>query len=204
MSFLKHLNWRFATKKFDSKKKVSKKHISQICEAVRFAPSSFGLQTWHTYVISDPNIKRKIQRISYMQSQVIDASHLLVFCGRNDVMERIDTYGNLNVKKNIIDGIKIKGIQTFMKAVMVGKGKEHLMNWAQRQAYIALGFALAACCELSIDSCPIEGFDNVKVDKILQVPPYMNSIVMLAVGYRKTDPTHLKVRFPKEDLFTFV
>jgi len=204
MSFLKHLNWRFATKKFDPKKKVSEKDIEQVYEAVRFAPSSYGLQTWHVYVISDSEVKKKIQRVSYMQSQVVDASHVLVFCGRNDVMERIDTYGDLNAKKNIFDMVKIKGIQAFMKSTMMGKSKEHLMNWAKRQVYIALGFALAACCELSIDSCPIEGFNSVKVDKLLHVPPHMNSIVMLAVGYRKTDPTHPKVRFPKEDLFTFV
>jgi nitroreductase len=91
-----------------------------------------------------------------------------------------------------------------MKSTMMGKSKEHLMNWAQRQAYIALGFALAACCELKIDSCPMEGFDNKKIDNLLQIPTYMNSVVILAVGYRKTDSTHPKTRFSNEDLFTSI
>lgn len=204
MSFLKNLNWRFATKKFDSDKKVSEKDIKQICEAIQLSPSSYGLQTWHVYVVSDIEIKKKMHKVAFMQSQIIDAPYILVFCGRNDVMQRIDNYGDLNIKKNILDAVKMKGIQTFMKSSMMGKSKEHLMNWAQHQAYLALGFALAACCELKIDSCPMEGFNNVKMDKLLKIPPYMNSVVMLAIGHRKNDPSHAKMRFPKEDLFTFV
>jgi len=204
MSFLKNLDWRFATKKFDSQKKVSEKDINQICEAIRLAPSSFGLQAWHTYVITDSEIKKKMRSISYLQSQVVDASHVLVFCGRNDVMQRIDTYSDLNIKNNILDVVKVKGIQTFMKGAMIGRSEEQRMDWAKRQAYIALGFALAACCELHIDSCPIEGFNSTEMDKLLHVPPHMNSVVMLAVGYRKEGPTHSKVRFSKEDLFTSV
>ena len=204
MSFLRNLDWRFATKKFDSQKKVSEKDVDQICEAARLAPSSLGLQPWHIYVVSNPEIKKKIRSISYLQSQVVDASHVLVFCGRNDVMQRIDTYSNLNAKKNILEAVKIKGIQTFMKGAMMGRNEEQRMDWAKRQAYIALGFVLAACCELRIDSCPIEGFNNTEMDKLLHMPSYMNSVVVLAVGYRKEGPTHPKVRFPKKDLFTSV
>jgi len=204
MSFLKNLSWRFATKKFDPEKKVSEKNIKQICEATQFAPSSYGLQTWLVYVVSDLEVKKKMQQVSYMQSQVVEASHILVFCGRNDVMKRIDGYGDLNVKEKFLDTVKIKGVLTFMKSTMLGKSNENLMNWAQKQAYLALGFALAACCELKIDSCPMEGFDNIKMNKLLNLPDYMSSAVILAVGYRKANPSHPKVRFPKEDLFTFV
>ena len=168
------------------------------------APSSYGLQPWHVFVVSNPEVKKKMQLAAFMQAQIVDVSHILVFCGRNDVMERIDEYGNLQAKKSILDTVKIKGVQTFMKGAMAGKSKEHLMNWGKRQAYIALGFALAACCELKIDSCPMEGFDSKKMDEILHLPSYMNSAVILAVGYRKADSIHPKVRYSKDDLFTFI
>jgi nitroreductase len=89
MSFLKNLNWRFATKKFDPEKKVLEKNIKQICKAIQLVPSSYGLQPWHVYVISNPEIKKKMQKLSYMQPQIVDASHVLVFCGRNDVRNEL-------------------------------------------------------------------------------------------------------------------
>jgi nitroreductase len=63
---------------------------------------------------------------------------------------------------------------------------------------------MAACAELNIDSCPMEGFDAAAFDKVLQLPENMKSVVSLAIGYRKEDIKAPKVRFPESDLFTFV
>lgn len=204
MSFLKNLNWRFATKKFNSEKKVTEKNLKAILDSIRLAPSSFGLQTYHVYVVSDQKIKNKMKLLSYMQSQVSDAPYVLVFCGRSDVLKRIDDYADLNVKKNIVDVLKIKGVSTFMKTAMKGKTPQELMTWGEKQAYIALGYAMAACAELKIDSCPMEGFNSKGMDKLLNIPPHMKSCVLLPIGYRKEDPSRKKLRFPKEDLFSFV
>lgn len=204
MSFLKNLNWRFATKKFDPNKKVSAKNIGIILEAIRLAPTSFGLQTFHVYVVSNKNVQKKMLPIAFMQSQIVDASHILICCGRNDVIKRINAYGKLIIEKNILDQLKTKNLQNIMKNAMVGKTNNQLMVWAQKQAYIALGFAIAACAELKIDSCPIEGFNAKEIDKLLKLPTYMHSVVMLSIGYRKEDPSRPKLRFPKEDLFSFI
>ena len=204
MTFIQNLNWRFATKKFDPLKKVSATDIATICEATKLAPSSFGLQPWHVYVVSDPEIKKKMQVAAYMQSQIADAPYVLVFCGRNDIMKRIDDFGKLNVEAKVFDTAKAEETATSMKRSMSSRSPEELMNWAKRQAYIALGFALAACSELKIDSCPMEGFNNAKLDKILNLPLHMNSVALLAIGYRLNGPTSPKVRFPDKDLFTFI
>ncbi|MBP6981782.1 nitroreductase family protein, partial [Candidatus Gracilibacteria bacterium] len=64
-------------------------------------------------------------------------------------------------------------------------------------------FALAACAELEIDSCPMEGFDPVKVGEILGIPENEKISVMIPIGYRPEN-TELrpKVRFSKEELFS--
>jgi nitroreductase len=78
-------------------------------------------------------------------------------------------------------------------------------EWAKKQVYIAQGFALAACAELQIDSCPMEGFDAAAVAKILDVPSNLDVAVMIPVGYRAVDEhPRPKFRFTKEKLFTEV
>ena len=85
-----------------------------------------------------------------------------------------------------------------------GMHGEMALNWASKQAYIALGFGLAACAELGIDSCPMEGFSSEEFDKILGLPEGQKSAVVMAVGYRGEEPQYPKFRYPNNDLFTVV
>jgi nitroreductase len=54
--------------------------------------------------------------------------------------------------------------------------------WAAKQAYISLGYALAAATELKIASCPIEGFTPKDVAKILKLEKKLAPVVLFAVG----------------------
>jgi len=85
MSFLGNLNWRYATKKFDITQKVSDVDLEKITEAIRLTPTSFGLQPYHFYIITNQEIKEKIQAVAWNQSQVGTSSHLLVFAARTDL-----------------------------------------------------------------------------------------------------------------------
>ena len=58
------------------------------------------------------------------------------------------------------------------------------MHWNAKQTYIALGFAMMACASLSIDSCPIEGFNAAKYSQILKLSDKgLTPNVVLAIGY---------------------
>lgn len=95
MSFLSNLEWRYATKKFDNSKKVSSESLEKILEAIRMTPTSFGLQAYHFYVVSNPEILEKIQAASYNQPQVGTASHLIIMCARTDLLVAKEEYFNL-------------------------------------------------------------------------------------------------------------
>ncbi len=64
------------------------------------------------------------------------------------------------------------------------KSPEDYLTWASKQVYIAQGFALAACAELQIDSCAMEGADFDAVSQILGLPVNQKALVMLPIGYR--------------------
>ncbi len=201
--FLSHLQWRNATKDFDPDQKVPQEELKKILGAIHFAPSSYGLQPYHVKVIAHQTLKNSLLPHSLDQSQIVNCSHLLVFCVRTDANDRIEKYletassGNPEIKE------KLAGYGQIMRDSVGKFSEEKLLCWAQKQAYIALGFAMAACAEEEVDSCPIEGFDPEKYDEILNLPAYLKSTVLLPIGYRKSDPNRPKVRFSDEDLFSF-
>jgi hypothetical protein len=94
-----------------------------------------------------------------------------------------------------------KGVQE-----KIDSGK--LLEWAGKQAYLALGFGIAAAAELGIDSGPMEGFDKDGFKEVLGLPEYMYPEVLMAVGFRDKEDQNQpefrkKVRFPKDTLFDF-
>ena len=72
-----------------------------------------------------------------------------------------------------------------------------------------MGTALIAAAYEQVDSTPMEGFDPVALDEILNLKERgLRSVVMLPLGYRKADEDWLvslkKVRKPKESFITWI
>lgn len=202
MTFLQNLNWRHATKAFDPNKTVSDEDLARLKEAIQMAPTSFGLQPFHVKVITDPALRAKIRPVAWDQAQITDSSHLLVFCARTDVLDRINEYFEIATGGNADTRAAMKGYEDLMVGSLSPRSVEDIRHWADKQTYIAHGFALAACAEMQIDSCPIEGFDPAAVDEILELPDHLHSVVMMPIGYRAEEPKHGKVRYPESDLFS--
>lgn len=201
MSFLSNLEWRYAAKKFDTTKKVSDEDLNKILEAIRLTPTSFGMQPYHFYIVTNQEKKDAIQAASWHQPQVGSCSHLIVMCARNDLMAVKDEYFDAMSGGNEEIRTSLSGFEQMVTGFLPNASAE----WAKKQVYIAQGFALAACAELQIDSCPMEGFDASAVAKILDVPNNLDVAVMIPVGYRAVDEhPRPKFRFPKEKIFTTV
>jgi nitroreductase len=83
---------------------------------------------------------------------------------------------------------------------------EQKVTWAQRQAYIGLGFALVAAATEEVDSTPMEGFNPAAVDRILGLQELgLMSVALLPLGYRDGENDYLaslkKVRWDNEKFF---
>jgi nitroreductase / dihydropteridine reductase len=203
MDFISQLGWRTAEKAFDSEKVVEARELALIKRAIQYAPSSYGLQPYHVVVVSDKKLKEQLREHSFDQPQITDCSHLFVFCGRTDAVERVDALMELTTDGDEELRLKMKGYEDMMRKAMEKKVKDGLeLGWAEMQAYLALGFGLAACAELQVDSCPMEGFLPEKYNELLELPEHMKSVALMAVGFRKRHPRLSKVRFGQDDLFS--
>jgi len=201
-TFLGNLEWRFATKQFDPAAKLTNEQRAAIKKAIQFSPSGNGLQPYKIYEIRNPELRAKMREVSYGQAQVTDSDTLFVFASRNDYAQRVEEYVAAAIKA---DPASKEGIEAYANASLrPGAARmtpDMAKIWASRQPYIALGFGLAACAELGIDSCPMEGFDKVAAGKLLDLPAEYEALAYLAVGKRVSDPTRPKFRFPESDLF---
>ncbi len=82
-------------------------------------------------------------------------------------------------------------------------------NHAAKQAYIAFANAMTAAAFDEVDTTPLEGFDPIELDKILNLREKgLRSCLMLAVGYRNSEEDRLnglvKVRKPIDELVTVI
>lgn len=202
MTFIEQLNWRYATKKFDPTKEVSPAIEEQIMNAIRMAPSSFGLQPFHVTVVKNSDIKTKLRAAAWNQEQLETAPFTLVFSSRNDITSRIEQYFELASGGDASVKLAMQGYKDMMNGSLLPRTPAELDAWASKQAYIALGFAMAAAAELEVDTCPMEGFDSVQFKQILELPEGFHPAVILPVGYRSSDDVvRPKTRFDATDMF---
>jgi len=204
MDILSKLSTRYATKIFDPTKKVSEADMDKLLEAIRLSASSFGLQPYKVLVVEDPAIRAELRKAAWDQSQITDASALLVFAAKyetNAVM--VDEFVDLVSNTRNIPKDALSGYSDMMKGSIQGQSPEQIETWVSKQAYIALGFGLVSAAVLDIDACPMEGFSPADFDRILDINKLgLKSKVILAVGYRSEEDKyqHLaKVRQKKED-----
>jgi nitroreductase / dihydropteridine reductase len=205
MALLDDLKWRYATKKYDSGKKVSQKDIDKIIEAARLAPTSSGLQQFRLIVITNQELKEKIVAIASGQQIVADCSHLLVFAAWDSyTSDRIDKmYDYITDERGLPRGRFVSYTDRLKSIYLAQPADENFMHTA-RQAYIGLGMAMAQAAELKVDSTPMEGFSNVELDKLLNLQSLgLKSVTLLPLGYRDTEGDWLvkmkKVRKAKEE-----
>ncbi len=208
MGLIKDLQWRYAAKKLNGET-VSADQLDAILQATNLAATSYGLQPFTVIVVSNDDIKQQLQAAAYGQVQIGTASHLFVFTVPEKLTEAdVQAYIDNIAKTRSIPAEALDGFKGMMLGTINGLTDEELQTWSAKQAYIALGTALAAAAEQKVDSCPMEGFDHNQYDEILGLNAKgLKSVVMMPIGFRADDDAaahYSKVRKAESELFDFV
>lgn len=198
------LNWRYATKAFDPSKKIPADLWKTLEEALRLSPSSFGLQPWKFFVVTDPATREKLKAASWGQSQITDASHLVVLARKADVNTAdVEKFITTTASTNGIPASALDGYKGMMNGFISNPGLDKA-NWATKQVYIALGFLLESAALLGIDACPMEGIDPKAYDELLGLPDKgYHALVVTTLGYRSPNDKYAhgkKVRYPASEI----
>ncbi len=204
MDIIKQLEWRYATKSFNSEKLVSDQDINTLVEAFNLTATSYGLQPIKLVVVKDKALQETLVPLAFNQKQVGEASHVLVFCIKT-VMDTafVNAYfDRIKAIRNTPDDI-LNPFKTFLINDFNVKSQDEKERWATKQAYLALGNLMTVCALLKIDACPMEGFMPKEFDEALQLSPLgLQSVLIMPIGYRsETDfmAALKKVRQPIAD-----
>jgi nitroreductase len=209
-AILETLRWRYATKQFDASKKIPADVWHALEDALVLTPSSYGMQPWKFFVVTDDAVRARLREHSWNQAQVTDCSHHVVFA----IPTKVD---EASVERLIDRTAEVRGADKatlafyrdlILKDIVHGPRSADAAGWASRQAYIALGNFMTCAALLGVDTCPMEGLDPARYDEILDLPAQgWHTIVACSAGYRAAGDKYAtlpKVRFPKSDVITHI
>ena len=189
MDVLESLKWRYAVKKFDSEKKLSDEKLAVLTEAFNLTATSYGLQPLRLVIVSDKELQQKLTEAAMNQTQVLEASHVLIFCVEQEVKAPYvdDYFENVQKTRNTPEPI-LKPFREMLKDKFENQSEVQTQQWAVNQAYLALGNLLTVCALEKIDACPMEGFEPRKFEELLGLTEMgLNATLVLPVGYRAED-----------------
>ena len=186
---VKKLEWRYATKKFDAERMLPEAEINILKKGFNLTATSYGLQPIKLVVVSNKTLQQQLVSFSYNQSQVAQASHVLVLCTEQQIDSTYISSYFKRVQK--VRGTSEEILNPFREELVREfsvKDRREIEEWAKNQAYLALGNLLTICAVREIDSCPMEGFVPSGYDKLLGLTAMgLSPVLVLPIGYRAVD-----------------
>ncbi|MDY0249800.1 MAG: oxygen-insensitive NAD(P)H nitroreductase [Pseudomonas sp.] len=218
MPLIDALNRRYATKAFDTAKKLPEQVVEQLLALLRLSPSSTNIQPWHFIVASTEEGKARLAKgaggsYSYNANKILNASHVLLFCARTQIDE---AYLQRVLAAEERDGrfvskpeVKAAAHNTRLAYLNEHKYcKKDVPHWLEKQVYLNLGSLLLGAGLLGIDAVPMEGIDQAVLDAEFDLHSRdLTAVVAVALGYRAdTDFNALlpKSRLAADDIFTLI
>ena len=204
MDIHKALDWRYAVREFSSEK-LTDMQVNTLMDATRKSASSYGLQPYKLIVIESREIREQLLPHSFGQQKVLDCSHLVVFASQKKIGHwTVDRYIQQLIKVRNVSYESVSDYARHMKQALASKSTIEKQQWAQQQAYIALGTFLTAAATMQIDSCPMTGVDSKAYDEVLGLEEKgLETTAIAALGYRNpNDKSALmkKVRFDYDEV----
>jgi len=208
MNYLEALSKRYSVKKFNTEI-VPQETLHNILESGKLSASSLGLQPYKILVVESKEMKQKLIPAFYNPSQISTCSHLIVIISKKTVD---DSYINGYFRHiSEVRDTPLEKLDLFRNSInqhINQKTQDEIFSWAEKQSYIVLANLMYAAALENVDTCPMEGFRQELIEKILEINPESEKItVTLALGYRSEEDhfQHMKkVRKPNEKLFKFI
>jgi nitroreductase / dihydropteridine reductase len=209
---------RYATKAFAQKKTIPQDQLAQLCDLLRFAPSSTNLQPWHFVLAQTPEGKARIAAGAHgvfasNASKINNASLCVVFCAKTHLD---DTYLEQVLAQEELDG-RFAANPEFKNTVANGRKMyadihrqtlNDATHWMEKQLYLNMGFFLLGAAALGLDAVPIEGIDTARVNSELNLNTQgFTAVALVALGYRAGDDFNAvlpKSRLALEQVMEFI
>lgn len=177
---------RRATKQFKSDP-LPEGALEKLIELTLAAPSSFNIQDWRIVVVTSPEQRQALAGAAYNQAQVLNAPATFVFAADSSAW----TSEHL---EPIFEEARRRGawpdkvIEYYKNAIPAGQqslGPEKRREYSIKGAMVAATHLLLAAASFGIDSCPMNGWVEDEVKKVIGAgdDPNIGIACLVSVGY---------------------
>lgn len=187
------IHQRRSVKHYDPNHEMSEVEIQELLELALLSPTSFNMQNWRFVVVTDPAKKEALRAAAWNQAQVSEASITILLCA--DLHSYIDGARYWVNAPQPVQDMLVPMIAPFYE-----NNPQLQRDEAMRSIGIAAQTLMLAAKSMGYDSCPMIGFDPVKVGEIIGLPENHLIGMMLTVGKSLKDATARGGQLPFEDV----
>ncbi|MBY0402861.1 MAG: nitroreductase family protein [Cyanobacteria bacterium] len=173
---LSAIEQRRSVKHYDPNFQMPESDVEALISAAILSPTSFNMQNTRFVLVKDPEQRQKIKEAAWNQAQVGDASLLFVLCADLKAAEK-DPARYWKDAPQAAQDVLVPMIPKFYKDQPQLQRDE-----AMRSTGIASQTLMLAAKALGYDSCPMVGFDPVKVAEIIRLPEDHVISMLLVIG----------------------
>ncbi|MBZ7942383.1 NAD(P)H-dependent oxidoreductase [Campylobacter molothri] len=200
MDKLDLFKFRYSCRNFKNEK-LNPQDLRNILEIARLSPSSLGLEPWKFVVVQDEKKKEELSEICNHQPHVKNCSALIIILSRLDFLD----YFEEKLRKRDMSEKEIqKRLDTYMP-FLNSLNYEQKIAYIREQAHIALASILYSATALNIATCPIGGFDKIKLESYLNLNTQKEiATLIVALGYPNDKSLPQKNRFDFDEVVQFL
>ena len=188
MNYIDALKWRYAVKSFSSQT-LPQTAINGLAEGVRLSASAYGLQPYKLLIVQSKSLKQACLPFSFGQNKVAACSHLLLLANFTQITEQM--IDNFIYELAMTQGISVQQLRAYKNTIcgdILNRSPQQQRHWAEQQCYIALGKLLSYAAINQIDACPMSGFENTGINRVLGLNEQdLNAAILCPVGIRSQD-----------------
>ena len=183
---------RRSVKHYDASYEMPQADVDKLFDLALLSPTSFNIQNWRFVHVTDPALKEQVKAAAWNQAQITDAQMLLVMCADlhsfKKEPERYWANAPADVQKFLVPMI----VKTYDDQAQLQRDE------AMRSVGIASQTLMLAAKAMGYDSCPMVGFDPVKVAELINLPSDHVIGMILVIGKAATPARERGGQLPKE------
>jgi nitroreductase len=155
---------RRSIKSYDASHKMTEAEINQLISLTMLSPTAFNIQHWRFVMVEDAALRQQIQEVSWNQTQVTEASALIVLVADVQAWAKQPERYWKDAPQAVQDFL-VPAITQYYTGNSQAQRDE-----AMRSCGMAAMTMMLAAKEMGYDTCPMDGFDFDAVAKLLNLP----------------------------------
>jgi nitroreductase len=167
---------RRSIKAYDPTHKLSEDEVTKLMSLAMLSPTAFNIQHWRFVVVDDAALRQQIQAVSWNQSQVSEASLLIVLVADVQAWAKQPERYWKDAPQAVADFL-VPAIKQYYTG-----NEQAQRDEAMRSCGMAAMNIMLAAKEMGYDTCPMDGFDFDAVAKLLNLPADHIPTMFVTVG----------------------